>query len=110
MAGKKIKVCGVEYDSIDEIPEALTMPLRKPVKIGDQIYEALNLREPTAGECSKMARKAETDPTGALIDLISMVSGIAPPIIEKIGVRDMREAGQYLAVFTNPGQATGTES
>jgi hypothetical protein len=89
-----------------EQPETLTITLRKPVVIGDQVYDHLDLREPTSGEFRKMSKLAASDPAGSLIELISAVSGIAVPIIEKIGVRDMNDAGNYLMFFIQSGQPT----
>ena len=89
-----------------EMPETLTITLRKPVVIGDQVYDRLELREPTGGEFRKMTKQASSDPAGALIELIAAVSGIAPPIIEKIGVRDVNAAGEYLMFFIQSGQPT----
>lgn len=98
-------------DIIDQpgnLPDELTIPLRKLITIGDQVYDALVLREPTAGEFEKMTKLATTNPAGALILLISLVSGIALPIINRIGVRDMNQAGDYLMGFIQPGLPTQT--
>jgi len=91
-------------DQLDE----MTITLRKPITVGDQVYETLELREPTAGEFQKMTKVAAADPAGGLLALISMVTGIAPPIISKIGVRDMNAAGEFLMGFIQPGQPTQT--
>jgi hypothetical protein len=91
-----------------ELPEQLTITLRKPIKLGDETVETLELREPTAGEFKKFAKLAPSDPSGALVALISMVSGHAPPIIDRIGVRDMNAAGEYLMAFIGPSQPTQT--
>ncbi len=89
-------------------PDELTITLRKPITVGDQVYDVLELREPTAGEFEKMTKLASTNPTGSLILLISLVTGIALPIINRIGVRDMNAAGEFLMGFMQPGQPTQT--
>jgi hypothetical protein len=91
-----------------ELPEQLTITLRKPLTLGDQTVEALELREPTAGEFKKFTKQAQSDPSAALVALIAMVSGVAPPIIDRIGVRDMNAAGEYLMAFMGPSQPTQT--
>lgn len=89
-----------------ELSEQLTITLRKPVKMGDEMLETLELREPNAGEFKKFTKQAQSDPSAALVALIAMVSGVAPPIIDRIGVRDMNAAGEYLMAFMQPSQPT----
>lgn len=100
---RQITVGGQTY-SVDNLPDELDVPLRKPVVIGDQTYDTLKLREPTAGEFDRMAKAATSSGSGALLQLIADVSGLALPVIKKIGVRDMNEAGEYLMGFIQPGQ------
>ena len=107
MAEKKssLVINGQTYP-LDDLPDAITMALRKPVVIGDQTYDVLELREPLAGEFQKFTKIAATDPAGALIILIASVTGIAEPIIKKIGVRDMNLASTYLTGFMQGDQQT----
>lgn len=93
-----------------DIPESKVITLRTPVTIGDQVYDTLELREPTAGEFEKMAKLASANAAGAMLQLIADVSGIALPIIKKIGVRDMNEAGEYLMGFIQAAPQTRTSS
>ena len=93
-----------------EPPDELVITLRKPVVVGDQVCDTLNLREPTAGEFEKFAKLASTNAAGAILALISWVSGVAPPIVQKIPVRDMTRASEYLMGFMKSGQLTQTTS
>jgi hypothetical protein len=89
-----------------ELPEQLTLTLRKPITLGDNTIETLELREPNASEFKKFSKQASSDPAAALVALIANVSGVAPPIIDRIGVRDMNAAGEYLMAFMGPSQPT----
>jgi hypothetical protein len=88
-------------ESKKELPDELTIALRKPLKHGDVDIHELNLREPNAGEFEKFAQKATTAPASALLGLLASVANIPPPIIAKLGVRDMNAAGEYLMGFMN---------
>lgn len=91
-------------------PEELVLPLRKPVVIGkgaDALtYDKLILREPTAGELEK-ATTSTTSDIGMSITLISLVAGVPRGVAEKIGQRDLKEANEYLAGFTEDGPEPG---
>lgn len=91
-----------------DLPDSKVITLRHPVTIGDQVYDTLELREPTAGEFEKMTKMASSNAAGAMLQLIADVSGIALPVIKKIGVRDMNEAGEYLMGFIQSGPQTPT--
>jgi hypothetical protein len=93
-----------------ELPDSKTIILRQPVVVGDQSYDSLDLREPTAGDFEKMTKLSASNPAGALLQLIADVSGVALPIIKKIGVRDMNEAGEYLMGFIQSGPQTTSSS
>ncbi|KVZ18639.1 hypothetical protein WT88_29610 [Burkholderia stagnalis] len=81
------------------------LTLRKPVKIGDETFTTLTLREPTAGELER-ATVAERGLT-VTINLISMVAGVPRQVVERITGRDLREAASFLEGFTEDGPTTG---
>jgi hypothetical protein len=89
-----------------ELPEQLTITLRKPVDLKDGKLEAIELREPNAGEFKRFTKRAESDAGAALVQLIAEVAGHPVPIIDRLGVRDMNEAAEYLMGFIQPSQAT----
>jgi len=88
-----------------ELQDELVITLRKPVKLGAEIYESLTLREPTAGEVEKAT--AEGGGQKFINTLVGLVAGVPRPAIDKIGVRDVAQAGDYLLGFINAGQTTG---
>ncbi len=93
-----------------EHPSSKKLELRKPVVIGkgeDALtYAELELREPTAGELEK-ATTTSTSDIGMSITLISLVAGVPRVVVEKIGQRDLKEANEYLAGFTEDGPEAG---
>jgi hypothetical protein len=83
----------LENDPFADIPPSLTIPIEPPIKFENRTYDQLVLREPTGGE----RRKAEEQmrqwpplqaPLHAVRNyehyLISFVSGVPQPIVEKI--------------------------
>ena len=80
--------------------------LTLPVEFGGKTYDKIVLREPTAGEVVKAFNGA----TGlaATILLVSIVSDIPRGAIEKVGISKVREASEFLELFTStPGPAIG---
>ena len=82
-----------------------TITLRKPVTLGDVVYDKLELREPTAGELEK-ASKATTN-LGIVMNLISAVAKIPRVVVEGLCQRDLKEAGDFLDGFSAGGPTTG---
>jgi hypothetical protein len=85
-----------------------TITLRKPVKLGEMTYETLDLREPTAGELEK-ASTASTN-MGVVINLISLVAKVPRTVVEKLGQRDLKEAGDFLESFNEEDPPVGETS
>ncbi len=79
--------------------------LRKPVKLGDEEFSSLTLREPTAGELER-ATTAERGIT-VTINLIAMVAGVPRQVVERISGRELKEAAAFLEGFTEDGPTTG---
>lgn len=88
--------------------EQKTITLRKPVTLGTQTWETLELREPTAGELKRASGTLNAAESNIL--LISIVAKVPVPAVEMIGARDFKEATEYLAGFTADGPATGENS
>jgi hypothetical protein len=80
--------------------------LRKAVKLGDDTYTSITLREPTAGELERATRDGRAGLTVA-IDLIAMVAAVPRKVIEGITGRDLREASDYIEGFTEDGPTAG---
>lgn len=85
-----------------------TITLRKPIKLGDISYEALDLSEPTAGELEK-ASTATTN-MGVVINLISLVAKVPRKVAESLCQRDLKEAGDFLDAFSKDDPSTGETS
>ena len=91
-----------------EMEEEKTIYLRKPLELGKQVYDKLELREPTAGELEK-ASKAGSD-LGMLISLISSIAKVPRLVVERISQRDLTAASDFLGSFTPAAQKTGETS
>lgn len=82
-----------------------TITLRKPVTLGDQTYDKLELREPTAGELEKAAAAGSN--MSVAISLIAAVAKVPRRVVEGLCQRDMREAGSFLEQFNSVDLTTG---
>lgn len=87
-----------------EIPEELTVTLRKPVELGSITYTELKLREPTADEWEQFDKL-----TGVSADIkaLAIVSGVPEPAVRKIGARDLRKGSKFVASFLFDAPSTG---
>lgn len=88
--------------------DQITLSLIKPVKLGDNEYSTLELREPTAGEMSR------ADKAGSAIDstiaLIYIIAKVPKPVVDRLCQRDFEAAASFLGGFTLPGPQTGETS
>lgn len=80
----------------EDLPETLSITLRKPIEHGGVTYEALDLREPTADEWTRWAGKNEIE---ADILAVSTVAGIPQQAVRKMGARDLIQASRYIGRF-----------
>ena len=74
-----------------------TITLKKPVKIGEQDFLTLSLREPTAGELSKAASAKNN--VEAVIELVSAVAKVPRLVAESMGARDFKECDAFFGQF-----------
>lgn len=91
-------------DATDDIPEQLVITLRKPVMLGDIAYTELRLREPTVGE---MIELGADEGWKADAKAIALISGVPEPAVRSIGVRDGKQAAEYLGRFFAAAPSTG---
>lgn len=91
-------------ETADDIPEELTIKLRKPVMLGDIAYTELRLREPTVGE---MIQLGADEGWKADAKAIALISGVPEPAVCNIGVRDGKRAAEYLGRFFAAAPSTG---
>lgn len=79
-----------------EWPEALTLSLRTPVEFAGETFRELQLREPMSGEY------IEAEKLGGIegdIHLVSITSGVPRSVIDRIDVRDLDKAAEFLGHF-----------
>ncbi|MBV8970919.1 MAG: phage tail assembly protein [Sphingomonadaceae bacterium] len=79
-----------------DIPDTLTIVLRKPVDHAGQVYDRIELREPTAAELVQMSRVNGTEGD---IFALSLIGGVPKGAIEKIGARDLLTGARFLGGF-----------
>lgn len=89
------------------VPDELTIPLAKEITMsgnGDEaVYTELCLREPTVSQLSQFIKKTQKEnAVDSMKSLISAVSGVPLPVLEKIGVRDFYAAQEYMIAFITP--------
>lgn len=81
--------------------ETKTITLRKPVTLGENTYDKLELREPLAGEIAK-ASVAPTN-TDVAINLIAAVAKVPRRVAEQLCQRDLQEANDFFGSFSSDG-------
>jgi hypothetical protein len=91
-----------------EAPESLTIVFRTPIMLGetgDQTrYADLTLREPTVSE---MIAVAKLDGLDELVELIRVVAAVPQGVVRQMKISQLREAAEYLAVFTQGARWKG---
>lgn len=88
--------------------DTLSLPLIKPVKLGELTFDKLELREPTAGEIEKAA--SASNDVGMMINLISAVAATPRTVVAQLCQRDFQAATSFLQQFNDAGQETGETS
>ena len=78
--------------------DEITIQLRKPITIGDIVYDKLVLKEPTAGQIEK-ASSASSNGISMVINLISTVAVVPRKVAEGLCQRDFKEASNFLDSF-----------
>ncbi|WP_260927359.1 phage tail assembly protein [Novosphingobium sp. 9] len=80
----------------EDLPETLTITLRKPVEHNGLKIDEIMLREPTADEWKRWDGL-----TGAECDItaVSTVAGIPLAAAHKLGVRDLLQGSRYIGRF-----------
>lgn len=91
-----------------DIIEEKTIPLRKPIKLGELSYDKITLREPTAGELAKATNAGNN--VEVAISLISLIGAIPKTAVEKMCQRDLQECNDFLGSFALAGPTTGESS
>ena len=97
-----------EPDQAQTWPEpTLDIVLRNPVTIGEETYDRLCLREPTAGEWEEIfAHPSATRRRYA----VSRIAGVPMNAVKVMGVGDVVRAEAYLSSFFNIAQVMSVTS
>lgn len=103
-------------EEIDALPETLTIPLAKPIVLGDGAitFSELVLNEPTAEQSKQIfLNKPEDQP----IFMVSLCSGAPVEVVGRVPTRVLNKAVKYLMGFiemadepVKPGPGTGSSS
>lgn len=89
----------------EDLLDELTIPLRKPVKLGNRDVTELALCEPKSGQLIRSGRAGTAIKNSIM--LIASVTGLPPATIEAIGIRDFNAAVRYLNPFIAGDQTAG---
>jgi hypothetical protein len=81
-----------------EIDWPLEHPLSKPITVGQDTLQVLILREPTGEEVLKFGL-LEGLSAEQFFPLVSKLSATPPPVLMKIGARDLLQLGTVLHRF-----------
>jgi hypothetical protein len=89
-----------------EIPDELTITLSKAITLtgGEEtVVSEISLREPNVSQLSQFIKKTQKEnAVDAMKYLISIVSGLPLPVLDRIGVRDFYAAQDYMILFITP--------
>ena len=80
------------------IVEEKDVILRKPVRLAEQEYAKLHLREPSADELAKASR--EPTDVDMMISLIHQVAGVPRTVAGRLSQRDLQECGRFFGQFS----------
>lgn len=88
----------------EEFKEELTITLDKPISTlnGQESWQSFTLREPIFAEVDEFYKEArKTNENFAMAKMISAISGVNVMALQKIPIRQFREAQAYLLDFLN---------
>lgn len=91
--------------TLDDIPDELTVTLRKPVTHANTTYSELRLREPTVADLKWSAEGALG--MDQMARLIFKVAGVPLAAVDQLSVRDFRRCDDYLRGFTRESPPDG---
>jgi hypothetical protein len=90
------------------IVEEKDLALRKPVRLAEQEYDKLHLREPTAEELAKASR--EPTDVDMLISLVHQVAAVPRTVAARLSQRDLQECGRFFGQFAPRDPSPSGES
>lgn len=96
------------------VPDELTIELAKPITLSgggdDTVYTEIVLREPNVSQLSQFIKKTQKENAiDSMKFLVSIVSGVPLPVIDRVGVRDFYKAQDFMIVFITPPEKDDPE-
>lgn len=87
-------------------PDEMTLVLKKQIRVkeGDEekFITELHLEEPNVSQLKSFFKKGTNgDPVGAIHDLIAVVSGVPPLVIDQMKASDRNTAQEFLLYWVN---------
>ena len=97
-----------------EIPDELVVELARSITMGggndSTEYTEIRLVGPNGSQLSQFTKKSHKEnAVDSMKFLISIVSGVPLPVIDKIGVRDFYRAQDYMILFITPPEEDDPE-
>lgn len=87
-------------------PDELILTLKKPIKVmegeEEKFFTELHLEEPNVGQLKSFFKKGTAgDPIGAIHELISVVAGVPPLVVDQMKASDRNTAQEFLLYWVN---------
>lgn len=97
-----------------EIPDELVVELAHSITMGggndSTTYTEIRLKEPNVFQLSQFIKKSQKEnAVDSMKYLISLVSDVPMPVIDKIGVREFYRAQDYMILFITPPEEDDPE-
>lgn len=80
----------------EQLPDELTITLRKPIEFAGITYTTLQLREPTAAEWAQFDKLSGVEMD---VKAVATISGVPEAAVKQIGTRDLIHAARFIARF-----------
>ncbi|MBB3256861.1 hypothetical protein F4827_001706 [Paraburkholderia bannensis] len=96
------------------VPDEMTIELAKPITLGgggdETVYTEITLCEPNVSQLSQFIKKTQKENAiDSMKFLVSIVSGVPLPVIDRVGVRDFYKAQDFMIGFITPPEQDDPE-
>ena len=100
----------MSLDKIEHTVEGgrIVIQLEHPIEAGDKVIGELRFRKPGIGDMRGL--DFEEDEVGATIDLTSRLTGVAPPVLDRVDLGDWPKVQGVVLHFLRNSLATGSPS
>ena len=96
-----------------EVPDELTIVFSKPITVGSETFNQIDLEEPEARHIAAFEKAApKIGNIDATVMMISSIANVPKTVIDRMKSRDFMQAQEYLNHFLDQGtsQKTGETS